>query len=248
MIDLLLSNSRMHTHLFRRAFWYKGEILEIGSPRGEVLVNSQNISEKVLNYFNIIGKQRILLYAPTFRENLDTEVYNVDFERLIKTLEKKYGGDWIVLVRLHPLMSAKTNSLEYNSKILNATDYEDMNELLSVSDILITDYSSSMFEFSITKKPIFLYAPDIAEYIEERNFYFDIYSLPYPLAENNDQLQKIIEGYDESKYLRGLNTFLNEIEIFDPIGSSAKIVRIINRVVNQNTEISNNISIYKKSI
>jgi CDP-glycerol glycerophosphotransferase len=245
MIDLLLSNSKIHTNLFRRAYWYAGEILEIGSPRCEILVNSQDITEKVLNYFNINRKQRILLYAPTFRENLNTDVYNVDFERLIKTLEKKYGGEWIVLVRLHPVMSTKTNSLEYNSKILNATDYEDMNELLSVSDILITDYSSSMFEFSITKKPIFLYAPDIAEYIEERNFYFAIPSLPYPLAENNDQLQKVIEGHNNEKYLTELNNFLMEIGIFDPKGASAKIVKIINNITGANTKFTENLKLKK---
>lgn len=236
MINLLLSNSKHHTDLFRRSFWYQGEILEVGAPKSEILVHQEKL-KKVLNYFNIGINQSIVIYAPTFRNNKNTKVYNVDFERLIKILDKKYGGEWIVLVKLHPDMSSKADSLQYNSKILNASEYEDMNELLSASDILITDYSSSMFEFSITKKPIFLYAADVSEYIEERDFYFDIYSLPYPLAENNDQLQKVIEIFDNSRYLSELNAFLNEIEIFDPIGSSSKVVRIIRSVINQNIEI-----------
>ncbi|WML45804.1 CDP-glycerol glycerophosphotransferase family protein [Neobacillus sp. PS3-40] len=235
MIDLLISNSRFHTDLYRRSYWYDGEILEIGAPRCEVLINGQEeMSKKVLKYFNIKGKQSILLYAPTFRANSDTAVYNVDFERLIKVLEKKYGGEWIVLVRLHPDVTEKADSLQYSSKILNATEYEDMNELLAVSDILLTDYSSCMFEFSLTKKPIFLYAPDIEKYIEERNFYFNLQSLPYPLAENNDQLQKVIEGFDKSRYLTELSAFLKEIEIYDSNGASAKIVKIINSVTNNN--------------
>jgi CDP-glycerol glycerophosphotransferase len=236
MIDLLISNSEVHTDLFKRAFWYEGEILEIGAPRSEILVNRHDISKKVLSYFNFKGKN-ILLYAPTFRDKAGTEVYNIDFDRLLKALEKKYGGDWIILVRLHPDVSTKVNFFEYNKKVFNATDYEDMNELLSVSDILITDYSSCMFDFSITKKPIFLYAPDITEYIEERNFYFDIHSLPYPLAENNDQLQRLIEGYDKSSYLKELNVFLNELGIFDSIGASAKIVKIIENVSRGNLEL-----------
>jgi CDP-glycerol glycerophosphotransferase len=236
MIDLLISNSQFHTDLYKKSYWYDGKILEIGAPRCESLVSGQDILKKVLNYFHIKRKQSILLYAPTFRANSSTEVYNIDLERLIKTLEKEYGGEWIVLVRLHPDVSAKADSLQYNSKIQNATEYEDMNELLSVSDILITDYSSSMFEFSILKKPIFLYAPDIEEYMEERNFYFDIRSLPYPLAENNDQLQRVIEEFDRNKYLKELDHFLKEVEIFDPKGASAEVVKIINKVINRETE------------
>ncbi|NHC43572.1 glycerophosphotransferase [Bacillus sp. MM2020_1] len=238
MIDLLISNSRFHTELYRRTYWYDGEILEIGAPRCEILINDQDISRKVLSYFNIKGRQSILLYAPTFRANSDTAVYNVDFERLIKTLEKKYGGEWIILFRLHPDVSARADSLQYNSKILNATEYEDMNELLLASDILITDYSGCMFDFSIIKKPVFLFAPDIEAYFEERNFYFDIYSLPYPLAENNNQLQKVIEGYDKSRYLKGVDHFMKDIGIFDPKGSSSKVVKIINKVVDKNTRFS----------
>ncbi|CRK81692.1 CDP-glycerol glycerophosphotransferase family protein [Neobacillus massiliamazoniensis] len=244
MIDLFIANSKFNSNLYRRAFWYEGEVLEVGAPRCEILIKeNKNILDQVRNYFNITEGKRILLYAPTFRANSDTKVYNVDFETLIQTLEKKYCGEWIVLVRLHPDISTKADFLEYNSKILNATDYDDMNELLSASDILITDYSSSVFEFSFTKKPIFLYAPDIKEYIEERNFYFDIRSLPYPLAENNNQLQTVIEGFDKSRYLIELDTFFKKIGIFDPKGASAKIVKIINDVANQNTEFPNNIEI-----
>jgi CDP-glycerol glycerophosphotransferase len=249
MIDLFIANSIFNSVLYRRAYWYEGEVLEIGAPRCEILIKeNKNILEKVRDYFNITEGKRILLYAPTFRANLGTEVYNVDFERLMKTLEKKFGGEWIVLFRLHPDVSTKADSLKYSPKILNATEYDDVNELLLASEILITDYSSSVFEFSITKKPIFLYAPDIEEFIEERNFYFDIHSLPYPLAENNNQLQTVIEGYDKSSYLIELDAFLKKIGIFDPKGASAKIVKIINSVANQNTEILNNIDISEKLI
>ena len=230
--DLFISNSKFCTNIYRSAFWYEGKILECGSPRCDILIKKSNeVDGKVRKHFNIDNTTHIVIYAPTFRADSNTKVYDVDFNRLIEVLEKKFGGEWIVLVRLHPNISSKDNFIEYNSTIINATYYDDMYELLAASDILITDYSSTMFEFSFTHKPVFLYAPDIKDYVEDRNFYFDIYSVPYPLAQCNGQLFNVIEQFNENKYLNELNIFFSKIGVLEYGEASTKVVEAIKQII-----------------
>ena len=79
----------------------------------------------------------------------------------------------------------------------NATAYPDMQDLLQCADVLLTDYSSCMWDFSLMHKPCFLYARDISEYRGERDFYTPIEDWPFPLASNNDELAQVIADFDE---------------------------------------------------
>lgn len=233
MADIFISNSKFCTDMYKKAFWYSGNILECGSPRNDILFDSSNkrAAEKIRVYFGINKDVRILLYAPTFRLDLNTEVYNIDFESVIKALNIKFGGEWNVLLRLHPNMSKNAGFVKFDSKIKNASNYDDMYELLSASDILITDYSSTMFEFSFAYKPVFLYATDIYDYEEDRNFYFDIYTLPYKLAENNSQLIINIQKFDYDDYLKELKEFLLKLGLFEEGKASDKAVKIIEQFI-----------------
>lgn len=232
MADLFISNSKFCTDMYNSIFWYEGEVLECGSPRCDILINeNESIKEKVNKYFGFKKNSHILIYAPTFRKNNNTEIYNIDFDQLIKVLENKFGGEWNILVRLHPNISSKDNFMKYNSKIKNSTNYDDMYELLLASDILITDYSSSMFEFSFTKKPVILYAPDIKLYKEERDFYFDIYSLPYPLSLNNEQLFNEIENFDINLYSSKLKEFILNLNVKENGSASYHVVNKIKEII-----------------
>ncbi|MCR1900082.1 CDP-glycerol glycerophosphotransferase family protein [Irregularibacter muris] len=230
--NLFISNSTFCTNMYRSAFWYNSEILEIGSPRCDILVNQdKEIIKRVRKHFKIDENSHILIYAPTFRADSSTQVYNIDFNRLMKVLDGKFGGQWNILVRLHPNISSKDSFMQYTSKIINATNYTDMYDLLVAGDILITDYSSTMFEFSFTHKPVILYAADIESYVQDRNFYFDIRSLPYPLAENNDQLINIIEKFDLNKYSKSLKNFLTDLGIKENGTASHQIVERIKKII-----------------
>uniref|UniRef100_UPI00261BC38D CDP-glycerol glycerophosphotransferase family protein n=1 Tax=Clostridium sp. TaxID=1506 RepID=UPI00261BC38D len=135
MANLFISNSRFCTNMYKSAFWYDGEILECGSPRCDILINKNEfIKEKVNKHFGFDRNSHIIIYAPTFRNDDNTNIYNIDFNRLVKVLENKFGGSWQVLVRLHPNISSKDDFMKYNSKIKNATNYDDMYELLAASD------------------------------------------------------------------------------------------------------------------
>ena len=204
--DIMVSNSKRTTEIYQQAFRYRGAIIEQGSPRNDMLLGDlSQYREKVYKYFDLMNDTHIALYAPTYRNDYKTDDMRLDFDRLCMSLEKYYGGKWAVLVRLHykNIEDAK-EFINYSDQVKNATYYGVMQELLAVSDILITDYSSCMFDYATTRKPCFIYASDLKQYINDRGNYFSMDELPFPLAENNDQLEEIIRDFDEKKYAQGL--------------------------------------------
>lgn len=228
--DLVISNSKTATDIFRRAFWYQGEILECGSPRNDIFFEDADIYvRKVRNYYKLTD-QKIVLYAPTYREDFRIADMRLDFKRLLESLENKFGGNWVVLVRLHPhnMMDAK-KFIHYTDKIINATDYNVMQELLAASDILVSDYSSCILDFVTRGKACFLYATDVQKYKDERDMYFDMHKLPFPLAENNDELEHNILHFDEEKYRIKLDQLFRKVELCDNGNACKQVVEWIVR-------------------
>lgn len=225
MTDLYISNSDFCTKMYRRSFWYKGEILECGSPRNDILINpKKEIGERVRRALGIKEGIKIALYAPTYREGKDNiSAYSLDYERLLSELAAGFGGEWILAVRLHPLVSAQSNALTYNSKVINVTHYRDIYELMSESDVLITDYSNIMFEFSFTRKPVFLYAADMKEYDATRGFYFEYASLPYYKAVNMPELSEGIKAFDKKEYEEQVTEFFQGLVLYEK-GQASKAV------------------------
>ena len=200
-ITLFLSSSKAFTKfVIRDAYQYRGEVLECGLPRNDDLLNPDPATaEKARKALGISADKKVLLYAPTFRNSHTLDLYDVDFARLKTSLEARFGGEWVIVLRMHYYLADKAMAVGA-PWLLNATDYPDMQELLLASDVLLTDYSSCMWDFSLMMKPCFLYARDIDEYRGERDFYTPIESWPFPLAADNDGLEKVIAEFDEAKY------------------------------------------------
>lgn len=230
--DYLVSNCTFATESYKTSFWFSHEILETGYPRNDALMNpNPGLREKVLSVFKIDPSKKIVLYAPTFRSNKDLSVYDLDYPRLIQALNQRFTGDFTVLLRLHPYIAKLSANLPANGPVVNASYYDDMQELLAISDVLITDYSSTMFEFMLTKRPVFLYARDVIAYKQERDTYFDIEKLPYPLGTDNDSMMDKILHFDEALYLKGIDAFTKELGFIEVGQSSYKIVqKIIERL------------------
>lgn len=228
LADYFISNSSFCTNMYRNSFWYYGKILEVGYPRCDILVNENiEIVNKIKKKLNINSNVNIFLYAPTFRNSGEINIYNINFNRVISKLENKFGGDWNILVRLHPNISNKSEFIRYSDKVINVSDYSDMYELLAVTDILMTDFSSTMFEFALRNKPIFLYAPDIKSYKEERNFYFDLYELPFSISEDLNELEKNLEKFNKEKYEEENIKFFNNINSFDSGKASMEVANLV---------------------
>lgn len=212
--DLMISGCRMHTALIRRSFWYDGEILERGIPRNDIFFHAEHHAEarrRVLEAYNIAPDSHIVLYAPTFRRNMSIEPYRIDWSRVLPALRRMYNTESVtVIVRMHPNLIGKadTSSLVAYDDVVDGTLYHDMQELLIAANMLITDYSSSMFDFTMQRRPCLLYATDVKQY--DRGYYFDFRDLPFPLAESPEELISLIENFDMTDYKESLDTFFAE--------------------------------------
>ena len=212
--DLMVSGCRFQTSLLKEKFWYDGEILERGIPRNDVFFDKARhpeMKERICHKYCISPDSRIVLYAPTFRRNKSIEPYRIDWSRVVPELRKIYGTEKIsILLRLHPNLIGKADasSLINDESVIDVTRYHDMQELLCVSDLLITDYSSSMFDITMLKKPCMLYATDIEKY--NRGYYFDFAELPFPLARNEEELIGNIRTFDSAAYDESVESFFEK--------------------------------------
>ena len=230
MIDVIISNSKYITDLFKKFFWYDGEVLQVGLPRNDIFFNteySNRIKEKVLKEYNIDANKKIILFAPTFRDN-----FNV-FELLdIKALEQNMSNH-VVLVRAHP---GTTIGIECSNNIIDATNYSDIQELIIACDYFISDYSSCIFDAATCKKDVYLFAPDLKDYLKERGINFVYEELPFPIAYSSDQLiQNLKENACKSKK-EELKLFEDKLGIVDDGTASKSIVKRIEMVLHEGKE------------
>lgn len=212
--DLMISGCRANTELIKRSFWYSGEILEAGIPRNDIFFDvalHERLRQRLIEQYGLPAEGRIVLYAPTFRRSGTIEPYRIDWSRVLPSLERMFGGDRVtLLLRLHPNLIGKvdTSSLMSHPAVIDVTRYPDMQELLCVSDMLITDYSSSMFDYAMLRRPCVLYATDVEQY--DRGYYYDFRELPFPLAQDVEQLTALIDNFDATSYQHNLERFLDE--------------------------------------
>ena len=218
--DLMISGCTANTDLIKRSFWYSGEILEAGIPRNDIFFDKEQhrqIRERINREYNIPDNHRIVMYAPTFRRSGSIEPYRINWQELIPHLrEKFYGASITVFLRLHPNLIGKvdTSSLQNSPEVIDMTRYHDMQELLCISDMLITDYSSSMFDYSLLKRPCILYATDLEGY--DRGYYHKFTDLPYPIAQSQEELLDVIESFDAVAYQADLEDFMsNTVRIYE---------------------------------
>lgn len=203
----LSSNHRFSTVMSTATQVPYDKMWEIGLPRNDILFHKQpQIITKVKKHFHLPDSIKMAIYAPTYRGKLtDTTGRNdLDAVACLKALEQRFGGEWRLLYRSHYLIDEKSNSDLQQKLVINASNYEDMQELLCACDVLITDYSSSMWDFSLTGKPCFIYATDVAKYQQERDFYTPMNRWPFPIAETNEELSRKIICFNEDEYQKNI--------------------------------------------
>ena len=230
--DLLLSGCEVGTEIFENSFWYRGEIFEHGTPRNDLLLeNNSQVRAEILKKLHIPMDTKILLYAPTFRKDNNLQVYDLNYSKLVKKLTSKFSGKWVVFIKLHPHLISKSNELTESDHVINVTTYDDIQELLVVADVLISDYSSLIFDYSITKRPCFLYVPDSEDYTsKERRLYFELTELPFIRATDNNDLLVKIDQYSSEQYKKKVAAFLSEIGSYEEGKASEYILKRIEEV------------------
>lgn len=223
MADVFLSGSRFYTELYRKSFWYDGVILKYGLPRHDVFWNMGRARRKIQKYYHIGEETGMVLYAPTFRDCPDRECYDLQIGRTVRALERKFLKPFRMLVSRHPV-NYRPYAFEKGADYIDVGDYDDFQELLAAADILITDYSGCMYDFSFTKRPVFLYQRDFDAYLQDRNFYIPMEELPYAKAHSNGELEKAIESFNGEKYIAALDRFMESQGNYDTGEASEKVV------------------------
>lgn len=215
----------------RRSMGFKGEVLS-GTPRMDKFINakSEDIPLRVQKTFNISKDNKLLLYAPTWRRNRSIDDYEIDYKRLHDTLKEKFGGDWIIAIRLHPNIKKRINiNLPY---IVDATEYPEMTDLLYTADVLISDYSSCIWDYSFTYRPCFLYCYDLDEYCSEMSFDIPIEKWRFPIATNMDDLIKHINEYDSIEFRRQMDFHHKEMGSLEDGYATERVCNLINHIAN----------------
>lgn len=229
MIDYLILNSVWSKNLFLKMFWYNGTVKLLGTARLDLLLNNPiKLKQLAINNIglSVCDGTHYILYAPTFRDNGNTNVYDLDFDKLIDVIQSKFGGKWLVLVHLHPNISSNIQIKEKTS-VIDVSEYSDVIELFALADLLITDYSSVMFEFSLQRKPVFLYMPDYESYMMARGSYFLMSEIPFLSARNQHDLYDNIKKFDWNTYLQLLNNFFISLDINEDGNSLNRIRNLI---------------------
>jgi CDP-glycerol glycerophosphotransferase len=225
--SIFLSSSKVWSNVIARdSFHYKGEILESGFPRNDIFLKKekQNLTA-IKTIIGVSDDVDILLYAPTHRgSNLKASTiihkYPIDLKLICSAWEKKYGKKCVVLFRGHHAMKEK-NSFE---NVIDVSNYPDMQELILVSSMLITDYSSCMWDYALTYKPCYIYAPDFDEYLKEPGFESDYTKWPFIISKTNEELSNSIEQFEQDSYTRAVDDYLTSYGSYDH-GNASEIVR-----------------------
>ena len=234
--DYVISNSQFEDDVFEATYWTGVPVKRLGHARNDILFDrsketANKLRAKVLNRLGVEDSgQKFVLFAPTHDDtNPNQSFAHIDFAALTSRLGSKFGGSWEVLVRTHNSNKGKSDSwlTGLPAYCHNASSYPDMQELLMVSDAGLTDYSSWILDYVITKKPGFLIGSNLDQYEKTRGFYHDFEDTPFELATCNQQLMENIAAFDASSYEAKIEKFFQKCELMDDGKASARIADFV---------------------
>lgn len=233
--EVLLAQNSFAARVLPEAFWFHGETLEVGYPRNDLLSGSKGVYARTYTRerLGISDDSFVVLYAPTFRDNVRSSgggysfTSELDVERLLAGLPE----DAVVLVRGHVNTSGATK-YEGIDRVIDVSSYGEISELFAASDVLISDYSSMMFDYGVTRKPMLFFVPDLDTYESStRGFYLNFRDIcPGPMHKLTeslvDDLQRALvdpDSFVDSKYS-------NFVERFAPHDDGNATIRTIGRL------------------
>ena len=243
IMDYIITGSDFDSESCRRGFDFHKEVVQIGSPRSDAMFRHEELRKKVYEHFQLDQSKKMVVYAPTFRYKKGDdwhipEMRNVDlnYELLKDVLEKKFGGEWYVMLRLHPGLEKEVSKLKKPPFVIDASRYDDGQEIAAACDVMISDYSSIMFEPAFVHKPVFLFATDMDEYTgEERDLLIDYNTLPFPKAKSNEELAQCILEFDEQNYKSDVINFLEKYGVHEDGHASERAAAFISDLIGEFT-------------
>lgn len=223
----VLSSAFFGEAVIKKSFNYHGQVLKTGIPRNSTLFGIHpEIVERVRTFYNIknINDYTLVLYAPTYRNS--TIKPQLDITRCCESLKKRFGKPVKFIFRAHHVIG----SSDLNGYYLDGTAYSDIQDLVYCCDILISDYSSCMWDFAIMKKPIFQYVPDLEEYTSDRNFLLPITKWNFIISTNNTELEENILSFNRQQYEKGIENYLSFMGSYDNKDSTKLVCQWLDTV------------------
>ena len=233
--DAIIADSELQKKGFQKNFWLNDEVeyLCYGLPRTDELISCQNkqeVKDGLFAKYGIPKDNLLVLYAPTFRDDKSTNGYLKDFSFVQKALQDTLEQNVTIGVRFHPNAKEEFHKLNYQ-KVINLTDEGNMQEIEIAADILITDYSSVMFDFAILNKPVFVCATDFDSYSKIRIKVDEYTAMPFPLTYSEEDLIMSIKNFDKQSYQYKVGEFLKKHPFFSDGHSAEKVGNwIINKI------------------
>ena len=195
---MMIAGSEFGRGTYRTALRFRGEVLMDGCPRNDILIQGDpGKAAEVRAALGLDPALRLLIYAPTYRDDRENARQDavLDVSRALDHLEATSGAAWRCLYRAH-YKNAGLN-VRADARVIDVSGWPEMAELLLIGDMLITDYSSCGADFALRRKPMFLYQPDVDDYLRDsRSFYFDMDESPFLVAHDMDELERLMDATD----------------------------------------------------
>lgn len=223
---LVLSNGFLQKEYEKSFRIQERQMLKTGMPRSDVFYRDNGIYLKIRNLYHLDADTKILLYAPTYRYGAYELLSDEELILVLKMLGKRFGGEWTCFYRMHYF--DREHGYGENDRIHNGNAYADAQEFLCAVDVLVTDYSSLLWDFTLLKRPCFSYAknPEVFEK-EERDFYLPYEEWPYPKAATLRELSERIAEYDEEDYRERLERYIQRLDNYETGSSTEQVVETV---------------------
>ncbi|MDY3774848.1 MAG: CDP-glycerol glycerophosphotransferase family protein, partial [Eubacterium sp.] len=234
--NYLISANRFSTEVFERAFCVPREkIIEVGYPRNDILYSehADEIAKEVKKEFGIPEGKRVILYAPTWRDNqfYGKGKYKFTLAMDLERMRKEFGKDSVILLRTHYYIADSLDLTGLEDFVYNGSTYNDVSRLYLASDICITDYSSVFFDYANLRRPMLFFAYDYEDYKDEiRGMYFDMNTeLPGPILQTNDELVDALHHIDviSEKYKERYDRFYDKFCHVDDGHAAKRAIDIV---------------------
>lgn len=229
-IDLFLAScKKQEESMIRTTYQYKGEVLREGTPRNDKLVqgNILAMQKRVRETYRIPENGKIVLYAPTYRS--PENPVELDADALLDCLQGMDNREWFFFCRYHRYQDENMQIRVKGRNVIEVLDYPDMQELLAAADILITDYSSCVWDYAFLKRPCFLYVPDREEYIRKTGFYVDMEEWPFLQTKDMEALLFGIRHFNPRKEDVRVKEHLKALGSFEQGRCCERLAKIIAR-------------------
>lgn len=223
--DLMYANHQFQMNLFKTSFWYNGKVIHSGLPRLSIVLHpNKRTKEKIYKEFDMPKNKKIILYAPTFRKNYSLDPYLWDYRLILSEMRKKFREDFVMLIRLHPNIPLNKIPYSFTNDIIDATNHPDMDELMSIAQIMITDFSGTLIDMAIARKPVFIFAKDFFEYINnDRGQCFPTEELPFSIATTEQEFVSNIQKFNFDSFIQLTSSFFQNIGLQED-GNGAKTI------------------------